>query len=37
MMRPDAGEAIARAAYESTARLLETDRFRAVLAARGAA
>ena len=31
LMRPDAGEAIARAAYETTARLLATDRFRAIL------
>ena len=31
LMRPDAGEQIARAAYEVTARLLATDRFRAVL------
>lgn len=33
LMRPDAGEEIAKAAYESAARLLETDRFREVLAA----
>jgi hypothetical protein len=32
-MRPDAGEEIARAAYDSAARLLETDRFRQALAA----
>lgn len=31
LMRADAGEQIARAAYEATARLLETDRFRTVL------
>jgi hypothetical protein len=31
LMRADAGEQIARAAYEVTARLLTTDRFRAVL------
>lgn len=30
-MRPDASEKIAAAAYESTARLLETDRFRSLL------
>ena len=33
LMRPDAGEEIAKAAYQATARLLETDRFRQVLAA----
>jgi hypothetical protein len=32
-MRADAGEDIARAAYEATARLLGTARFRAVLEA----
>jgi NTE family protein len=31
LMRADAGEQIARAAYEVTARLLSTDRFRTVL------
>jgi len=31
LMRPDAGEEIAKAAYEATARLLMTDRFRSVL------
>jgi NTE family protein len=33
LMRPDAGEEIAKAAYEASARLLETDRFRQALAA----
>jgi NTE family protein len=33
LMRPSAGEEIARASYEATARLLETDRFRQLLAA----
>jgi NTE family protein len=33
LMRPDAGEEIAKAAYEASARLLETDRFRDALAA----
>jgi hypothetical protein len=32
-MRPDAGEEIAKAAYESAARLLESDRFKEALAA----
>jgi NTE family protein len=32
-MRPDAGEEIARSAYDSAARLLESDRFRQILAA----
>jgi NTE family protein len=31
LMRPDAGEEIARAAYEVTARLVSSDRFRAIL------
>ena len=31
LMRPDAGEEIAKAAYEATARLLTTDRFRQTL------
>ena len=31
LMRPDAGEHVARAAYETTARLLETARFRDAL------
>ena len=33
LMRPDAGEEIARASYDAAARLLETDRFRQALAA----
>ncbi|HEV3351368.1 MAG TPA: patatin-like phospholipase family protein [Acidimicrobiales bacterium] len=33
LMRPDAGEEIARASYEAAARLLETDRFKETLAA----
>jgi NTE family protein len=33
LMRPDAGEEIARASYDAAARLLETDRFREALAA----
>src|SRR5207302_11184596 len=33
LMRPDAGEDIARASYEAAARLLESDRFRQILAA----
>ena len=37
LMRPDAGEEIAKAAYQATARLLETDRFRQVLADSSAA
>ena len=31
LMRPDAGEEIAKATYEATARLLTTDRFRQTL------
>jgi NTE family protein len=31
LMRPDAGEEIARAAYEVTAQLVSSDRFRAIL------
>ena len=33
LMNPEAGEEIARAAYDAAARLLETDRFREALAA----
>jgi NTE family protein len=33
LMRPEAGEEIARASYEAAARLLETERFREALAA----
>jgi NTE family protein len=35
LMRRDAGEEIARAAYEVTARLVTTDRFRSLLEAHG--
>jgi NTE family protein len=33
LMRPDAGEEIARASYDAAARLLETERFKEALAA----
>jgi hypothetical protein len=36
MMRPEGLELVARAAYDSTARALSTDRFKSVLASTAA-